>query len=295
MPIEVMDAGLRRIVAAGADIEPVQGGFDFLEGPVWDRRTGSLIFSDIPANTIYRLNADGASEVFRRPSRHTNGNTFDRQGRLLSCEHSGRQVSRTEPDGTITSLATHYEGKRLNSPNDVVCRGDGAIIFTDPPYGILSERMGGVAEPELSFFGVYRLDPGGSLTLLVDDFERPNGLAFSPDERTLFIADTARGHIRSFQYTDDGRLRDERVFAVLEGEGRGRPDGMKLDREGNVYCTGPGGVWVFSPMGALLGKIRLPEQTANLGWGGPDWRTLYLTASTTLYRIRLEVAGIPVS
>ena len=294
MTIEYHDVAMERIAPGNPQVELVQGGFRFLEGPVWDRRNGTLLFSDIPAQTIYRYTPGAGVDIFRADARHPNGNTFDRLGRLLTCEHSGRQVTRTEPDGTVTPIATHFEGKRLNSPNDIVVRGDGAIFFTDPPYG-LSAPHGVPAEQELPFFGVYRLDPDGALTLLVDDFERPNGLAFSPDERLLYIDDTARGHIRVFTVSDDGRLSDDKLFIEVKGEGRGRPDGMKVDREGNVYCTGPGGVWVFSPMSQLLGRIRVPEQTANLAWGGDDWRTLYLTASTSLYHVRLSIPGIPVS
>jgi sugar lactone lactonase YvrE len=293
MTIEYHDVAMNRIAPGDPAVELVQGGFQFLEGPVWDRRRGVLLFSDIPGDTLYQYRPGEGVSVFREKSRFANGNTIDQRGRLLTCEHAGRQVVRQEPDGTLTPIATHLEGRRLNSPNDIVVRGDGAIFFTDPPYG-LQPPHGVLAEKDLSFNGVYRLDLDGRLTLLVDDFERPNGLAFNPDERLLYVDDTAQGHIRVFTVTDDGRLTEDRVFAVLRGEGRGRPDGMKVDREGHVYCTGPGGVWVFSPLGGLLGRILMPEQTANLAWGDEDWRTLYLTASTSLYRIRLSIAGIPV-
>jgi sugar lactone lactonase YvrE len=292
MTIEYQDEAMGWIAPGDPPVELVQGGFQFLEGPVWDRRRGVLIFSDIPGQALYQYQPDAGVTPFREASPFPNGNTFDHHGRLLTCEHAGRQVVRQEPDGTLIPIATHFEGKRLNSPNDIVVRGDGAIFFTDPPYG-LQPPHGVEAEKELSFNGVYRLDPNGTLTLLVDDFERPNGLAFSPSEQLLYIDDTARGHIRMFTVTDDGRLQNDRVFAVVQGEGRGRPDGMKVDQEGNVYCTGPGGVWVYSPMAGLLGRIRVPEQTANLAWGSDDWRTLYLTASTSLYRVRLGVPGIP--
>jgi gluconolactonase len=291
--IEILDPAMRRIAPDDPKVELIQGGFQFLEGPVWDSRRGALIFSDIPANTMYEYRPGAGVSVFRQPSRHTNGNTLDGRGRLLSCEHSGRQVTRTEADGAVTPLATHFEGKRLNSPNDIVVRGDGTIVFTDPPYGIQSERMGMPAAQELDFHGVYRLDADGTLSLLVDDFERPNGLAFSPDQTLLYIDDTARAHIRVFTVTAEGRLAGDRVFAELNAPEEGRPDGMKVDREGNVYCTGPGGAWVFNPLGALLGKIVMPERTANLAWGDGDWQSLYLTASTSLYRLRLGVAGIP--
>lgn len=293
MTIEYQDVAMERIAPDDPPVELVQGGFQFLEGPVWDRRQRRLILSDIPGQALYQYQPDTGVNIYREHSPFPNGNTFDHQGRLLTCEHAGREVVRQEPDGALTPIATHFEGKRLNSPNDIVVRGDGSTYFTDPPYG-LQPPHGVDAEKELPFNGVYRLGPDGTLTLLVDDFERPNGLAFSPTENLLYIDDTARGHIRVFTVGDDGRLRDDRVFATLQGEGRGRPDGMKLDREGNIYCTGPGGVWVFSPLAGLLGRIRVPEQTANLAWGDDDWRTLYLTASTSLYRVRLSIPGVPV-
>lgn len=296
MTIESHDPAMQRIALPNAEVERLATDLRFTESPVWDRRRGVLTFSDIPANRLYQYSpADGTTTVFRDPSRHANGNTRDGAGRLVTCEHSGRQVSRTEVGGAVSTLAAAYEGKRLNSPNDVVVRSDGAIYFTDPPYGIMAEaRVGVPAEQELPFQGVFRIDPSGALTLLVDDFDRPNGLAFSPDERTLYIDDSARRHIRAFAVADDGSLSGGRVFAELTGEGRGVPDGMKVDREANVYCTGPGGVWVLNPQGAVLGRIVMPETTANLAWGGDDWRTLYLTASSSLYRVRLGVAGVAV-
>jgi gluconolactonase len=201
-------------------------------------------------------------------------------------------VTRIDGQGRVEALAEAYQGKRLNSPNDVVVRSDGSIFFTDPPYGLRNGTEG----KELPFNGVFRLDSGGALHLLVDDFERPNGLAFSPDEKTLYVDDSARFHIRAFDVAPDGSLSNGRVWAELKGkpEERGVPDGMKVDADGNVYCTGPGGVWVFGEGGRLLGRVVMPEVTANLAWGDPDWRTLYLTASTSLYRLRLSVQGIPV-
>jgi gluconolactonase len=292
MTIEILDAAMRGIAPADARLELVQDGFGFLEGPVWDRRTSSLIFSDLVAQTVYRYTPGQGVGIHRKESRFANANTFTPDGRLLTCEHSGRRIVREEADGSLTPLATHYQGKRLNSPNDIVCQGDGTVFFTDPPYG-LGPPHGVPAEQELPFNGLFRLDPDGTLTLLADDFERPNGLAFSPDERVLYVDDTARSHIRSFTVGFDGRLTNDRIFVELYGSGRGRPDGLKVDREGDIYCTGPGGVWVIGRDTTILGRIRVPEQTANLAWGGEDWQTLYLTASDKLYRIRLAVAGIP--
>jgi gluconolactonase len=279
--------GLRTILADGAKVEKLAGGLRFTEGPVWDP-AGLLIFSDIPASTLYRWTPGGEPAVFRRPSGQANGNTLDFEGRLVTCEHENRRMSRTEKDGTVTTLAERFEGKRLNSPNDVVVRSDGGIYFTDPPYGIQK------AQEELGFYGVYRLDKGGKLTLLVRDFVRPNGLAFSPDEKRLYVADSQEGHIRVFHVRPDGTLANGRIFAEMKDPGKGGvPDGMKVDVRGNVYCTGPGGVWVFSPGGKLLGKIVTPEVPANVGWGDKDHKTLYITAQTGLYRARCRIAGVP--
>jgi sugar lactone lactonase YvrE len=277
-------------IVGDAQVEKVAGGFQFTEGPVWISE-GYLLFSDIPANIIYKW-APGMehAEVWREPSGHSNGLTLDRVGRLIVCEHD-RRVSRTESDGTVIPLAERFEDKRLNSPNDIVVKSDGSIYFTDPPYGLPEQREG----KELDFNGVYRLAPDGTLTLLDDSFERPNGLAFSPDESVLYVDDSHRGHIRVFDVLPDGTLANGRVFAAFGKEpGKdGVPDGMKVDLRGNVFCTGPGGVWVFGPEGDLLGKIEPPEIPANLAWGDDDLKTLYMTARTGLYRIRVKTGGAP--
>ncbi|HZO88361.1 MAG TPA: SMP-30/gluconolactonase/LRE family protein [Chthonomonadaceae bacterium] len=272
------------IMPEGAQLEKVAGGFQFVEGPIWTHR-GTLIFSDIPADTLYEWKGSAPPDVFRKPSHNTNGNTLDRQGRLISCEHTSRRVTRTEPNGAVTVLADRYEGKRLNSPNDVVVKSNGDIYFTDPPYGIKPEQE------ELGFYGVYRLTPHGKLTLLVRDFVRPNGLAFSPDEKRLYIDDSERQHIRVFDVRPDGTLANGRVFADMHGDKPGVPDGMRVDSRGNVYCTGSGGVQVFAPSGKRLGVIAVPEVAANCAWGDSDAKTLYITASTGLYRIHLKIAG----
>jgi gluconolactonase len=268
----------------GAEVEKIAEGFQFTEGPVWIRR-GTLIFSDIPADTLYEWNGQGKPEVYRHPSRNANGNTLDLQGRLVTCEHGSRTVTLTEADGSVTVLAERYEGKRLNSPNDVVVKSDGAIYFTDPPYGITKD------EEELGFYGVYRRSPEGQLTLLVKDFIRPNGLAFSPDEQRLYVDDTERQHIRAFEVQPDGTLGEGRVFAEVTGEKPGVPDGMRVDQKGNVYCTGSGGVQVFTSSGKRIGIIEVPEVAANCAWGESDAQTLYITASIGLYRIRLNIPG----
>ncbi len=264
--------------------EKVAGDFKFTEGPVWNR-AGFLLFSDIPANTIYKWTPGGKAEVFRQPSGNSNGLTYDRQGRFIACEHSNRRVSRTERDGKVTALAEAYQGKRLNSPNDVVVRRDGNIYFTDPPYGIPKEQ-----KQELEFQGVFRLSPKGELTLIAKDFDRPNGIALSPDEKTLYVDDTTRRHVRAFTLARDGSASGGAVVADLKVE-KGGVDGMKVDAKGNMYVTGPGGVWVFDKAGKHLGTIAVPETPANCAFGDRDYKTLYITARTSLYRVRLPYAG----
>ena len=277
---------LQEIIGENSQLEKVAEGFKFTEGPVWHPE-GFLLFSDIPENTIYQWQPNQKVQVFRNPSGNANGNTLDLEGRLITGEHSNRRVSRTEKDGKIVTIVDKYNGKRLNSPNDLVVKSDGSIYFTDPPYGIKSEQE------ELGFYGVYRIAPDGKLTLLVDDFVRPNGIALSPDEKKLYVNDSEKGHIRIFDVKSDGTLENGKIFAELKDPNKkGVPDGMKVDLQGNIYSTGPGGVWVFSPSGKLLGIIAVPEKVANLAWGNDDYQTLYLTASKSLYRITLKVTGI---
>ena len=291
---DLVSSGLERLVSADSTLEKLADGCTFTEGPVWNAVDGYLLWSDIPENRIRQWSPDARVTFFRDPSGKSNGLTYDRQGRLIASEHGNRRVSRTEPDGSIVTLASHYEGKRLNSPNDVVVKSDGSIYFTDPPYGLMEGLGGDDLQQYLDFYGVYRLSPDGStLTLLVDDFSRPNGLAFSPDESLLYIDDTERGHIRVFHVATDGTLEKGTVFAELKGDGAGAPDGMKVDVEGNIYCTGPGGIFVLDPAGKLLGRIRMPEQTTNVAWGDSDWKSLFITASSSVYRLHLNVPGIP--
>lgn len=274
-------------------VDRIATGFTFTEGPVW--RGDHLLFSDIPnSRTIrYRPLPEGPEiTTFRHPTGNANGMTLDRHGNLLCCEHSGRRLSRVDTNGNVEPVAASYQGKKLNSPNDVVVRSDGSIYFTDPPFGLPRLSVG----KELDVNGVYRVDPNGALHLVADDFDRPNGLAFSPDERTLYVDDSARSHIRAFDVATDGTLSNARLFAemrAVSGE-RGVPDGMKVDEEGHVYCTGPNGIWVYDDNGRFMGRIVLPEVPANLAWGDADWRTLYVTAQKSLYRLRIAVAGIPV-
>jgi gluconolactonase len=277
--------GLDSILSNNTKLEKLSGGFEFIEGPVWNRR-GFLLFSDIGANTIYKWTPDGQISIFRHPAGHSNGNTLDLEGRLITAEHDRRLV-RTENDGKLTVLAERYENKRLNSPNDVVTKSDGSIYFTDPPYGI------GKDKEELGFYGVYKLSADRTLRLLTQEMVRPNGLAFSPDEKKLYVSDSQKQHILVFQVKPDGTLDNGQVFAQLPGStDKGVPDGMKVDVQGNVYCSGSGGIWVFSPNAQLLSKIIVPDVVTNLAWGDKDYKTLYITASNSLYKIRLNIAGI---
>lgn len=267
--------------------EKLATGFQFTEGPVW-QSDNALYFSDIPANRTYRWTAEDGATVWAEPTGNANGMTLDREGNLLRCEHSGRRVARVAADGTAVTVADSYQGKRLNSPNDVVVKSDGVIYFTDPPYGIKPE------EREQPCNGVYRIFPDGTIELLIDDFDRPNGLAFSPDESILYIDDSPRRHVRAFDVRGDGTLANSRIIADMDHPQPGSPDGMKIDVEGNLYVTGATGVWVFEPDGTLLGVIATPERPANCAWGDADRKSLYLTAQTSLYRIRTKVAGVAV-
>lgn len=289
--VEEFDSAIRKIVPEKANLEQIAAGFGFTEGPIW--RGDYLLFSDIPRNRIVRLRllSEGPEiTTFRSPSGNSNGLTMDKNGRLIACEHSTRRVTRTELDGSISVLADRYQGRRLNSPNDVVVRSDGSVYFTDPSFGL--------GQPpkwkELPSNGVYRIAPDGQLILLAADFEMPNGLAFSPDESVLYVNDTRRGHIRAFDVGNDGSISNGRVLTEMKAPEPGGPDGMKVDRQGNIYCTGPGGIWIIEPGGKCLGRIMMPEIPANFNWGDADWQTLYITARTSIYRLKLAVAGIAV-
>lgn len=273
-----------------SEVERLATGYHFLEGPVWNSLGGFLLFSDIPANRIYKWVPDGSVTVFREPSGNSNGLTFDKRSNLIICEHGTRRLSMLEKDGVYKVLADGYQDKRLNSPNDVVVKSDGKIYFTDPPYGIKPNQQ------ELAFQGIYSLDVDEEkLTLLSDDFDRPNGLAFSPDEKIIYIADSSnRRHVRAFQVESDGNIGHGRVFAEIRSKLPGNPDGMKVDVEGNLYVAAAGGVWVFSAQGEHLGIINTPETPANLAWGAGDWRSLFITARTSLYRVRVKAKGVGV-
>jgi gluconolactonase len=290
--LEIRDVRIKKIVDSSQSLECIASGFKFLEGPAWHPYEKSLVFSDIKGDCLYRWSAKEGVIPFRKPSHMANGNTYDREGQLLTCEHATSRVTRTERDGNIVILASHFRGKELNSPNDIVVKSNGTIYFTDPNSG-RGPLYGVARDQELPFQGVYRIHPHDqSLDLLVDDFSKPNGLCFSLDEKQLFINDTNRYHIRVFDVAEDGTLKDGRIWAETIGEGEGVPDGMKIDREGYLYCCGPGGVHVFDGAAHCLGVIRTPEKTANFAWGDEDLCGLYITASTTLYRLRVRVPGV---
>ena len=298
---QIDDPRFLHMRVGSARLEELFTSCRWAEGPVWFNDLNCLLWSDIPNQRILRWTPDaitGGISVFRTGSNFSNGHTRDRQGRLVSCEHGTRRVTRTEPDGTITVLADRYQGKRFNSPNDVVVKSDGSIWFTDPTYGILSDYEGYKADPEQPHRGVYRIDPAaGTITCVIDDFGQPNGLAFSPDETTFYIADSAASHdpaaprhIRAFDVTGD-RLSNGRVFAHIDA---GLPDGIRTDTSGNVWSSAADGVHCFAPDGIRLGKIKVPQTVANLTFGGPRRNRLFIAATTSVYAIYVTVTGAQV-
>ena len=275
------EAAFRAVVPSDAKLERLATGMVFTEGPVWvPREGGFLVFSDIPANELKKWTAPAGLQVFRQPSGNANGHTLDRQGRIISCEHTGRRVSRLEADGTWTTVVDQFEGKKFNSPNDVVVKSDGTIWFTDPDYGL------GGKPREIDGCLVFRFDPKTkSLAAVVKDFDKPNGLCFSPDEKKLYIADSGKPrHIRVFEVTPDNTLSAGRVFCAID---KGGPDGIRCDSDGRIYSSAGDGIHVFAPDGRLLFKILAPETPANLCFGGTDGKTLFITARKSLYSIRV--------
>jgi gluconolactonase len=284
----VREGRFRDLVDPAGSLEKLAGGMEWTEGPVWLPDQQALLWSDIPNDRMMRWSqADGVS-VFREPSHKSNGNTLDREGRVVTAEHLTNRVTRTEPDGSVTVLVESYQGKRLDSPNDLVVKSDGTIWFTDPPYGILTDREGKVRESEIGINHVFRLDPAtGELYVLAEDFDRPNGIAFSPDESRVYISDTgAPRHLRVYDVVDGVRIANRRVFAELDS---GVPDGFRVDEDGRVWTSAGDGIHVFEPDGTLLGKIQVPEKVSNCEFGGPDRRTLFITASTSLYAFPVRV------
>lgn len=298
MQYQIDDQRFVHLIVGSSRLDRLYTGCRWAEGPVWFNDLGCLLWSDIPNQRILRwsdnsLAGEGVS-VFRSPSNFANGHTRDASGRLVSCEHGTRRVTRTEVDGSITVLADSFNGKRLNSPNDVVIHSDGSIWFTDPTYGIMSDYEGYRATPEQPVRGVYRIDPSGQISLVADDFAQPNGLVFSPDETKLYIADSAFSHdpaaprhIRVFDVIG-ARLSNGRVFAHIDA---GLPDGIRVDIEGNIWSSAADGVHCFAPDGTRLGKIFVPETVANLTFGGPRRNRLFIAATTSLYAIYLAATG----
>jgi len=300
------DPALDKIAPPGTSVEKVQGDFRFIEGPVWVRSGGYLLFSDIPANSIMKWTPGGTASVYRKsifPGTYpdgvligSNGLTLDGKGRLVAAEHGNRRVARFEKDGSVTVLADRYEGKRLNSPNDLVSRRNGDIYFTDPAALYRSYPADAKDPPhkELDFNGVYRITAQGKLDLLTKDIPYPNGLAFSPDEKKFYVANTRPDKFwMVYDVSADGTLANGRkFFDATSIPGDDVPDGMKVDTAGNIYAVGPAGIMIFSSQGVLLGTIVFPELPANCAWGDADGKTLYVTARTGLYRVRLKIPGI---
>ena len=289
---ETIDPGFGRYVMGNAPLKKLATGFDWAEGPAWFGDAGCLLFSDIPNNKILRWTPGTGISIYREPSNFSNGHTRDREGRLLSCEHGLRRVTRTEHDGRITVIADGFDGKQLNSPNDVVVKSDGSIWFTDPHYGILTDYEGHKSAQELTC-QVYRVDPSGAMTVVADDFNCPNGLAFSPDEARLYIADTGRmfhsdpQHIRVFDVADN-RLSAGAVFHTVSP---GCADGIRTDTDGNLWSSAADGVHCIAPDGHLMGKILVPEVVSNICFGGRAKHQLFITATTSLYAISLNRNG----
>ena len=295
--VEVNDPELLSLIDRHATVEQICTGFTFSEGPIWNPKEQCLYFSDMPNDIRRRWSPqDGVVEV-RNPSNKCNGMTYDDAGNLYVCEHVTSSLVKETPAGTRHVLATHWQGKELNSPNDVVVRSDGSVYFTDPTYGRMPV-FGLERKQELDFQGVYRVGRDGALSREAADFDQPNGLCLSPDERLLYVNDTTRAHIRAFDVAPDGSLSGSRIFADRIGSGdyaEGVVDGMKCDAGGNIYVTGPRGIWVINPQGKHIGVIRMPEIAGNLNWGGRDWTDLYCACSTSMYRVGMNVRGNPVA
>jgi len=296
---EYFDKRFYDLTVPTAEVEELFSGGRWTEGPVWFNDGGFLLWSDIPNNRMLRWVPDQGVGLFRANSNFANGNTRDRQGRLVTCEHGGRRVTRTEADGSITVIADRYLGKRLNSPNDVVVSADGCIWFTDPPYGIMSDYEGHKSAMEQKGCFVFRVDPAtGDIRVVADDFVKPNGLAFSPDEKALYIADSGLSHdpdgphhIRAFNVGAKGKLSRGRVFCEVSP---GVPDGIRFDVQGNLWTSCRDGVICFAPDGTALGKVRMPQMVSNLTFGGPKRNRLFITATKSVYSVFLAATGAQV-
>ncbi|MGE5618282.1 MAG: SMP-30/gluconolactonase/LRE family protein [Sphingomonadaceae bacterium] len=298
MDADMVSPGFERILPPNSQLDAIATGLYFGEGPVWNAREGALYWTEIGGDRIWKWTPGVGSQVFMNPSGKADGLTLDREGRLIVAGWSSRRVWRVEHDGSTTTLASHYLGVKLNTPNDVVVKSDGSIYWTDSAGGLYVPGFqydGQDVQRYLDWQGVYRISKDGEdISLLVEDFGIPNGLCFSPDETLMYINDTERYHIRVFDVQSDGTLANGRVFYELVGNEPGHADGMKVDVEGNVYCSGPAGIHVVSPQGKLLGRLRVPGVVTNMAWGDSDWRTMFITTHTTVYRVRLSIPGIPV-
>ncbi|MEM1287481.1 MAG: SMP-30/gluconolactonase/LRE family protein [Pseudomonadota bacterium] len=282
------------VIAPGTQIRQVETGFTFTEGPIWHPDEHWLVFSDIAESIQYKWSEKGGLKVFRRPSNQANGNCFDREGRIITCEHASSHLVIHDHGGKrVRTLARHYGGKELNSPNDVICDSKGRIWFTDPSFGRIREDLGILRDQQQPMQGVFRFDPDGSLTCVVDDFQQPNGLCLSNDEAKLFVNDSWGPTIRVFDVEADGSLTGGEVWATISGEGEGVPDGMKIDLDNRIFCNGPGGVHVLSAEGDYLGKIATPEKSTNFCFGGPTGKTLFITACTSVYAIETLTSAKP--
>ena len=294
MDVDLTMPGIERIVGTHPPLDQIAHGLYFGEGPVWDRREKRFLWADIIGDTIWQWTPGVGKRVLIHPSGHANGMTFDRQGRLVVAGWSARTIWRVEKDGSLVTIASHYQGKKFNSPNDIVVRSDGTVYWTDSVGGLVIPGMVGEdLQRQLDIQGVFCLTPSGEVKLVVEDCTYPNGLCFSPDESVLYVNDTRLGVIRAFDVEADGTAGPGRLFHKLTGNEPGVADGMKVDREGNVYCTGPGGVHIIDNNGSLLGRLRIPGHSTNLAWGDDDWRSLYVTTYHAVFRTRTEINSTP--
>jgi len=294
MSTAIQQEAIEGVIADGAVLRQIATGFTFTEGPIWDPHAHWLLFSDIAESKQYQWDEEEGLRLFRQPSNQANGNCFDRQGRIISCEHaSSHLVIHDHGDKRVTVLASHFEGAELNSPNDVICDTQNRIWFSDPAFGRLREDLGLIRDQELSFQGVFRLDPDETLACVVGDLKQPNGLCLSNDEKKLFVNDSWGPTIHVYEVFPDGSISDGQLWVTVTGEGEGVPDGMKVDLSDRIFCNGPGGVHVYDDKANHLGMIATPEKSTNFCFGGPNHSTLFITASTSVYAIETITSSKP--
>lgn len=294
MLLETIADKFHKLFSSSTHLELIQTSFYQTEGPVWDGSRNCLFFSDIPGNTLYYFSEINGIQIYRKPSFYSNGLTLNKNFQLIACEHQRRAIT-IQRGNRVEILCNRYNGKKLNSPNDIIIAKDDSIIFTDPIYG-LRFGLGGPAIREQPFQGLFRLPSYSKQPILIcSDFERPNGLALNSNESRLFVNDTVKKHIRVFNVESNWNISGGQIFTELQSDAPGRPDGMKIDIYNNLFCSGPGGIWVFDPRGNLLGKIHIPEKVTNLAWGDDDYHSLYITAGQSLYRLRCLTRGINMS